>query len=32
MKKINCKCDEGLHDGERIDCVCICHKEEKDEK
>lgn len=24
----NCKCHEGFHDGDKIDCACECHEEE----
>jgi hypothetical protein len=24
-----CICNEGLHDGNRIDCACDCHKKEE---
>ena len=28
MTDEKCICNEGIHDGERIDCACECHKEE----
>ena len=26
--KLNCRCSDGFHDGNNIDCACGCHDDE----
>lgn len=30
VEREKCICNEGIHDGERIDCACKCHEGEKE--